>query len=268
MNGALFRSGLRQTAGTVGNYGVGMLCYLLLFIGVYPSFAHAKALNALLKSLPSGLLRVLGYNVGVTHLAGFLGGEFYSLIYLLIFGIFAIFAATKMVAHLIDNGTMAHLLATQVSRRGVAVTQALVLLVDTVVIGAVTTVGALLGAHWLVHQSGLDVGAFVRLNIVGTLLFAVVGAYSFLFSCVAPDERTALSWSAVLTLLFYGLRVVGDMARGARWMGHLSLFDAFNSQQLIHGEGPFVLDALGLAVAAAALLIVAVVGLERRQLSL
>ncbi len=268
MSGALFASGLKSSARGLSGYAFGMVFYLWLFIWIYPSFAGSRGLNRLLRSMPAGLLKVLGYNVGVSHLSGFLGGEFYSLLYLLIMGIYAVFTATKLMAHLVDNGSMAYLLATPVSRTRVAVTQGLVLIAGILVVGLAATAGALLGAHWFAPHEALAAGPFVALNLVGALLFAVVAAYSFLLSCVAPDERTALTLSAVVTLLFYGMHVMGDLSPQLRWLAHLSLFGVFNAQQLIHGRGPVLLDSLGLLAATVVLLAVAALLFRRRQLSL
>lgn len=268
MSTGLFRSEFKRGLRTVFSYASGMVLYLWLFIWVYPSFAGARALTALLRSMPAGLLKVLGYSVGVTHLSGFLGGEFYSLLYLLIFAIFGIFTATQLVARRITNGSMAYLLATPVSRRVVATTEALVLLTEVLIIGAATTLGAILGAHWFIHDAGLNVGAFIQMNLVGTLLFSVVAGYSFVFSCLAPDERTALALSATLTLLLYGLHVVGDMTPHFAWMARGSLFSAFNSAELIRGQGHFLRDAIGLAAGAVLLYAAGITVFRRRDLPL
>ena len=268
MSAALFASTFRRGLRTLTNYAAGMVLYLWLFIWIYPSFARSKALNTLLQTLPAGLLRVLGYSLGVSHLSGFLAGEFYSLLYLAILAIYAIFTANKLMAHLVDNGFMGYLLATPVSRRRVACTHALALLSGVVIIAVATTAAGLLGAHWFAAHSHIPAGPFIAMNLVGMLTFTVVAAYSFLFSAVAPDERTAMGLSATLTLVFYGLRVVGDLSPRLRWAAHLSLFTVFNSQELVSGHGPVLADALVLCAATIALLVVAVAAFQRRQLSL
>jgi ABC-2 type transport system permease protein len=268
MSATLFASGFKKNLRALSGYALGMVFYVWLFIWVFPSFAGSRGLNLLLRDLPQGLLRVLGYSVGVSNLSGFLGGEFYSLLYLLIMGVYAVFSASRLMAHLIDNRSMAYLLASPVSRGRVATTQAMVLVSGVLVIGGITTAGGLLGAHWFAPHASLPAGPFLALNLVGILLFAVVAAYSFLFSCIAPDERSALGLSAAVTLLMYGIHVVGDLSSRVQWLAHLSLFTAFNSQQLIHGQGPVLADSLGLATGAIVLLAVSVALFQRRQLSL
>lgn len=268
MSAALFASSFRQGLRGLANYALGMVIYLWFFIWIYPSFAGSKALTTILQQMPAGLLRVFGYSLGVTQLSGFLAGEFYSLLYLLILAVYAIFTGTRLMAHLIDTRVMGYLLATPVSRRRVACTQALVLLTGVLAIGAVTTAGGLLGAAWLAPHAKIAFWPFVRLNLVGTLVFEVVAAYSFLFSALAPDERVAMSLSAFVTLVLYGLHVVADLGSRAAWAAHLSLFTVFNAPQLIAGHGPVLADVIGLAAASILLVAAAVLGFERRQLIL
>jgi ABC-2 type transport system permease protein len=265
---ALFSSTLRQALRGVANYALGMVFYLWLFIWVYPSFAGSTTLNTLLQNLPPGLLRVLGYSLGGTSLSGFLAGEFYSLVYLLILAIYVLVTGTRLMAHLVDNGSMAYLLATPVSRRRIAAAQALVLLCGVVIIAGATTAGGLLGAHWFAAHEHLPAWSFVKLNLVGMLVFMVVASYAFLFSALAADERSAMGLSAVLTLAFYGLHVLGDLSTRLAWVAHLSLFNVFNAQSLLAGRGHVLVDAVALAGAALVLLGGAVSGFERRQLSL
>ncbi len=268
MNRVLYFYELKANMKTISSYAFGMVLYLWLFIWIYPSFAHSQALNTLLQQMPQGLMRVLGYTVGITHIADFLGGEFYSLFYLVIMSIYAIFVATKLVAHLIDNGSMAYLLATPVSRTKVAITQAAVLMSGLLIIGLVSTVGALLGVHWFLQQSGMNNIDFVKMNVVGVLLFCVVASYCFLFSSLVRDERTALGLSTFVTVLFYGLHTVGNLSTKFNWLSHLTLFNFFDPQNLIHGKGHFALDSLTLLIATVIILVVSIAGFRKRQLPL
>lgn len=190
------------------------------------------------------------------------------MLYLIIMAIFVLFAAARLVAHLVDNGSMAYLLATPVSRIKVATTQAAVLLSGVWVIALGSTVGGLVGAHWLDNQSSIAPGAFVRMNVVGALVFSVVAGYAFVLSCTAKDERTALGISALLTILLYVIHTIGELAPRWSWLNALSLFTAFNPQNILQGHGHFVTDSLGLAAGTMVLFVIAVVGFARRQLSL
>jgi ABC-2 type transport system permease protein len=268
VSAALFRTMLKTNASTILSYAIGMSAYLWLFIWVYPSLTKSTALNSLLQSLPQGMLQLLGYQAGVSQVSDFLSGEFYGLIYLIILAIYAITTATKLMARAVDNGSMAYLLSTPVSRTRVALTQAAVLVVGVAIIGGLTTVAGLLGVQWFVHKPGLNVGHFVEMNVVGILLFCLVGAYCFLFSSVSQDERSAAGISASLTMVFYALKVVGTLDSHVSWLKNLSVFTVFNPQDLVHGRSHFVSISIWLALAAVVLFSIAIAGFRRREMSL
>nr|NNM91225.1 ABC transporter permease subunit [Bacilli bacterium] len=268
MNFALYSSEMKGNARTIASYAVGMLMYMALFIWIYPSFAGSQSLNQLLQQMPQGLLQVVGYTAGVHHIGDFLSGEFYSLLYLIIMGIYAIFAATKLVAHLVDTGALSYVLAMPVSRVKIAITQAGVLLSGVLIIAFVTTAGGLLFVAWWVPHAGMSSWYFVQMNILGTLLFTLISGYCFLFSCWLRDERSALGLSALLTLLFYGLRVIGDLTSKFSFVTRWSVFSLFDPQKLMHGQGNFIGNSLFLAVGTLLLYSVAIVIFRRRQFSL
>ncbi|QSO51672.1 ABC transporter permease subunit [Alicyclobacillus curvatus] len=268
MSKALFRSMLMSHGRTMIGYGFGMAIYQWLFIWVYPTLTKSSAMNSLLQSMPQGLMKVIGYNNGIGQLTDYLAGEFYGLIYIIVFAIFAITISTKLVAHLVDNLSMAYLLSTPVSRVRLAVTQAATLVTGAGVIALLCTVGGILGSRWFAPHSPLDTGKFIQLNLVGFLLFVVICAYAFLFSCVSRDERASNGLSAGLTLVFYALNTVGLLATHLSWMRRLSIFSAFNPQNIVHGQAHVVLLCISLAIGSILLFAAAVAGFRRRELAL
>ena len=79
----------------------------------------------------------------------------------------------------------------------------------------------------VLQDNNLNKELFLKINIVGGLIFLVVSAYSFFFSCICNDERKALSYSASLTILFFVLNMVGKLSDKLEWMKSLSLFTLF-----------------------------------------
>lgn len=268
MNRVLFATMLKIQTRNMANYAIGMMAYMLLFLFAYPSIAKSSGFNSLLKSLPQNLVRVIGYQSGISHLSGYLAGEFYGLIYILILAIYVIITSTKLIAHLVDHGSIAYLLATPLSRTTIAVTQALVLLVCIIIIGSLTMLTALVGQHFLVRADPFNVPYFIEMNVVGMLLFFVIGAYSFVFSCLFQEERSALAASSILTLAFYALHVVAMLSPNVSWLTRLSIFSTFDPQKLVQGQGHFAVISWSLLFASLALFGVAVTGFRHRKLSL
>ncbi|GMA51151.1 ABC transporter permease [Alicyclobacillus contaminans] len=268
MSSALYRSMFKWQMKAMLSYGCGIMLYQWLFIWTYPSIAKSSALNALLKTMPAGFLKVIGYEAGVSQVGDYLAGEFYGLIYVIIMAIYAVMTATQLMARLQDSGFLAYLLATPVSRVRIAVSQLAVLVSGIVGIGLLCTVSGLLGVHWFISDSPLNTAKFVEMNAIGVLLFLLVGAYSFFFSCTARDERTALSASALLTVVFYALHTAGSLSDTVGWLRNVSIFTAFDPQALMHGTANVPSLALGLGVAAVGIFAAAVAGFRRKEMAL
>ena len=268
MNAALLRCMLKTNAQTIFSYAIGMVFYLWMLLWVYPSIASSSALNTVLKAMPQSMLRLFGMQAGMQQLGDYLAGEFYGLIFIIIMAVYTLATASKLMARLVDRGPMAYLLASPVSRVRIACTQAIVLLVGLFTIGAFTTIGGLIGAAWIVKNAHLDTGRFVQLNLIGCLLFAVIAGYSFLCSCAVNDEKKALGTSAVLTLVLYGLNMVGKLSDKVAWMKDLSLFTTFDPQGILHAHVHVLGTALGLAASAVILFAAGVLVFRGRELPL
>lgn len=268
MNGWLFKSLLRTHAQTMISYGVGVVFYLWVIIWVFPSIAASAGLDQVLQSMPASLLAAFGIQGGIHHLGDFMASEFYGLIYLLIMAVYAISTATKLVARLVDKGSMAYLLATPVSRVKVTMTNGVTLLFGLLVISLFSTVGGIAGSHWFIAHPDLNTGTFLQMNLVGFLLFAVIAAYSFFFSCIFNDEKRALGASALLTLVFYALDMVGKLSSQVGWMKHLSVFETFQPQSILHGDVHVLPIALGLAASVVIIFGLSVYVFRRRELPL
>lgn len=268
MKGALFLSNLKTSGNMILTYAAGSVFYMWLLIWVFPSIAEAKGLNELIESLPEDLRKVMGLENGLQDLGNYISGEFYGLIFLIIMVVFSVMMASQLMVRLVDQGSMAYLLATPSSRRSIAITQALFLIFGLAIISLFTTVGGFLGTEWLIDGYQFETQPFLNLNLVGFLVFLVVAAYSFFFSCLLNDEKQALGASAGLTILFYGLNVAGKLSPDYGWIKKLSLFYTFNPQAIMQGQVDVLPYVLGLSAAALLLFAAAVTVFEKRDLPL
>ena len=119
----------------------------------------------------------------------------------------------------------------------------------------------------VLQDNNLNKELFLKINIVGGLIFLVVSAYSFFFSCICNDERKALSYSASLTILFFVLNMVGKLSDKLEWMKSLSLFTLFRPKEIAEGTYNIWPVSIGLA-AERFIFIVAIVLFKKRDLPL
>ena len=116
----------------------------------------------------------------------------------------------------------------------------------------------------VLQDNNLNKELFLKINIVGGLIFLVVSAYSFFFSCICNDERKALSYSASLTILFFVLNMVGKLSDKLEWMKSLSLFTLFRPKEIAEGTYNIWPVSIGLAAGALCIFIVAIVLFKKR----
>ncbi|PLR95045.1 hypothetical protein [Bacillus sp. T33-2] len=110
--------------------------------------------------------------------------------------------------------------------------------------------------------------SFTELNLIGFLLFLVIGGYSFLFSCAINDEKRALGAAAGLTVIFFGLNLVSKLSEDLSWIENITLFSLFNPQAIIRGAAALLPISTGLLMGALLLFGLSVVTFKNRDLPL
>jgi len=236
------------------------LFYLLTIIGMYSPESSVIA-------APDAFSKAYGMNVSETDAMVFVSSAFFELSYFLVLICYTVIASTRLMAHLVDRGSMGYLLASSVSRTAIASTQALVLVAGLVIIVTTTTLGGIIGFKAVLPGVEFDTAKFIIINLVELMLFAVIAGYSFLFSCLFSNQKTAAGASAVLTVLFYGINITSRVSE-IGWLSNLSIFKTFNPMVILHGVFSFLWTSLGLIVASVILFNLAVMIFNRKNLTI
>ncbi|GIO70241.1 ABC transporter permease subunit [Paenibacillus cookii] len=237
MNAALYGQMLKNHLRTMTSYAFGSAFYILLMFWVYPSMAtQTENLNTLIAAMPEGVSKAFSLENGFGSVESFISGEYYGLLFVLILSIFSITTSTQLMARLVDQGSMAYLLAAPTTRIKVAHTQAVVLLTGLFIISLVTTLAGYGGYALFIGDVGeLDSGRFLLLNLGAFLLFFAVCGISFLVSAVANDEKRARGISGFIVFGFFSLNLAGKISDKLSWMQHVSLFSLFDTADIVNG---------------------------------
>lgn len=268
MNAALFKTMFKANAKSIFSYAFGTMLYLWLVIWIYPSMADTKGIQDIMKQMPEGMLKAFNISASFNSLGAFIANEFYGLLFIIILAIFSIVTGTKLIARLVDRGSMAYLLSTPNSRVKIAITQMTQLITGLVLILLFATGGGLLGVAIFINQPDLHVARYIQMNVIGLLLFFVISGYTFFFSCLFNDEKRALSCSTIVTLLFYILNMVGKISNDLAWMKHISIFSLYQPQDIIYGSAHVMAISTGLFVGGAFLYVIAILTFRSRDLPL
>lgn len=266
MNFTLFRTMFRTSQKSIFGYALGTVLYMWLVIWVYPSLAQSNGMNQLLKTMPKNMLSMLSLQHGIQKLSDYLAAEFYGFLFLIIMSIYSVSTATQLIAKLVDRGSMAYVLSTPTSRLKTVFTQAVILVSGLLIISCFATLGGLVGIHLINSDTKLDAGLFIQMNLVGFLLFFVVSAYSFLFSCLFNDEKKAMAVSSVLTIVFFAMQLLGKLADKISWILHYTVFSAFQPEKISSGHADLFWPILGLAIAGMILFGLAVLIFKKKDL--
>jgi len=239
MNLTLYKEMLRVNLKGVMNYAFGSAFYILFMIWLYPGIGkNTKAIDELIAAMPQGVGNAFGLNNGFSSAEGFISGEYYGLILVLILSIVCVQMSTQLVARLVDRGSMAYLLATPTTRQKVALTQALVLTTALVVIMGVTTLAGFAGNAWFLHggEYAFNGSRFLQMNTVAFLLFFAIGGISFLVSCASNDEKKALGISGAITFGFFTLDLLAKISGQMDGLRFLTLFTLYKPGEIVSGS--------------------------------
>lgn len=268
MNKSLFLTMLKNKTRTIVSFSFGSILYLSLVIWIYPSLANSQGLEQMLEAFPEDFLSAFGFSGGIENLSGFVAGEYYSLLFIIILIIYCVSTATQLIARLVDRGSMAYLLSSGLSRTKVALTQISVMLLGLFIIVGITLISGILGADIFIENNDFDAANFVKLNIVTFLFFFMVSGYCFFFSCLLNDEKKALGITGGLSIAFFAIDMVAGISDKLDWMKYITIFTAYKPTEIAQGSVEILPVSIGLGLAGIVLFTLAAVIFKKRDLPL
>jgi ABC-2 type transport system permease protein len=251
------------------NYALGSAFYIILLTWLYPTIATNANFDEMLQSMPEVLKNMFGMQAGFGTYEAFISAEYYGLMYLIILAIFSVALSTKLIAKLVDQGSMAYLLSTPTTRVKVATTQAAVLVTGLLLIAVVTTVAGFLGNAWFLDESSaIHTSRFIQLNIVALLLFFAISGIAFLVSSLSNDEKKAMGISGMITFLSFSLDLIGKLSDKLSWLRNFSIFSLFRPGEIVNGDVNFSAVTIILLTIGIAGFATGIVGFKKRDLPL
>jgi ABC-2 type transport system permease protein len=253
MNRALFRAMFKQYRKKVAVISTGIILYEGLLTWVYPVIAKNPAISEIAESIPSAVKTVFGVpeNARTDTFEAFISGQFFARIWVMLMALYGIEAANALLARMVDDGFLAFLLSTPVSRSEIISTQTWVLISTNIILVAAMIGGVYFGTFC----SGIEIehGRYIDLGLLGLSFFSLIGIYSLFFSAWFVEEERALTYAMGLTLAFYGLDIVGGLSDKYSWLKNLSLFQWFQPQEVLEGTTDPLWPIIGFSVASAVL---------------
>jgi ABC-2 type transport system permease protein len=268
MNRALFRAMFKQSRKKVVAISTGIFLYEGLLTWVYPVIAKNPAVTEIAESIPTVVKTVFGVpeNARTDTFEAFISGQFFARIWVILMAIYGIKTANALLAKMVDDGSLAFLLSTPVSRSEVLATQTGVLVSTNAILVAVTIIGLYFGTFC----SGIEIEhwRYLRFSLLGLSFFSLIEIYSLFFSVWFVEEERALTYAIGLTMAFYCLDIVGGLSVKLSWLKNLSLFQWFQPQEVLEGTTDPACPIIGLSVASAVLWFLTKMVFETKDLAI
>jgi len=266
MNRALFKA----TAKANWLLGVIFILLLCMYMGSILSLYHpdsAEEMQELLKLLPEEMAKAMGIQGTPTDLAGFLGSYFYGMLVFLFPLVYVSLLGYRLMARLVDGGSMAYLLSTPNTRGKIALTQGLYFLASLVVLFLALTAAAL-GMAQAMYPGRMDVAAFVRLNLCAFLLTCAVSSVTWFFSCLMNDARFAVALGTGIPVALFMGNVLFGMAEGLEKAAGFTLYGLFRAPEILSGNASVMGLCLLYGVITLVLYAGGIVAFQKKDMSL
>lgn len=221
--------------------------YFVVIVGMYdPQDADALQRLAGMKLSPE-LLRAFGFSSVAPGLTSFLSSYLYGFLMLAFPLVYSAIMGNRLVAALVDKGSMASILAAPISRVKVALTQACYLLCS---LTALILWAGLVGlVYSQVRFPGLlDVPNYLRMNLHLILVQAAISGICFFASCLFSLSSSSLALGAGLPAIFLLAQMLINAGPKLSWLKYGTLFSLYKATDIAAGMGagaaPFILLAI------------------------
>ena len=256
------RSGWKLWAG----FAAILTVYVALIVGMYdPDIT--RTMEELLASLPPQMLAAFGFAMEDTTLTGFIASYLFGFLLLVLPLIYEVAAAVRLVASMVEKGSMVYLVGTPNTRGKIIRTQGVFLAGSQ---GAlflyVGVLGAACAGYFFPGQ--LDIPAYASLCGGAFCLHLMLGGFSFLASCAFGDTKRALLWGGGIPLAFYLLHMLANMGGRLDILRYATVFSLFDTEALLAGEGLGYVGMGVLAAAGAAEYLAGMILFRKRDLSI
>ncbi len=212
-----------------------MFMYYTIIISMYDP-ENIEALTKMLELFPKELMDAMGFSQFGTTLLTFIVGYIYGFLIFLFPLILTVVINHKLVASMVDKGSMAYLLSAPFSRIRVALTQAISGLVLITSFFILTTLSAVLVSE-LMFAGELDVSMFIKINLYTIVLYWAISSIVFFGSAIADDSKISLGIGVGVPVFFLVVQMLSGVGEDFKWLENLTMYTLFNPDKMIEGDG-------------------------------
>ncbi|HAM63156.1 MAG: hypothetical protein A2Y20_04870 [Firmicutes bacterium GWF2_51_9] len=234
MSWPLFKANIRA------NRFIWILMFLIfvMYIGIMISMFdpdQVESMKAMMEMLPEAFVKMLQFDTFGTTLVGFIAGSLYGFLVYLFPVVLSVVVNHRVIASLVDKGSMTYLLASPNSRIKIASTQALFSILSITLYFTCVTIAGLLFSE-LMYPGELDLLVWVQLNLYAILNFLAIGSIGFCVSALSNESKLSLGLGIGIPVTFMILQMLGNADDRLAWIGNLSMYALFDPIKLVNGD--------------------------------
>ncbi|MDF1500096.1 MAG: ABC transporter permease subunit [Anaerolineales bacterium] len=261
---SFFLHELRSKRGALLGWSLGMCGFVLLYVGLYPSFAEQVPGFKDLLDLP--IYQALGVSTMSTF-PGWLSSTVLNFMPIIV-GVYALIAGTGTLAGEEERGTLENIVALPLSRWQIVTSKFLAILVTLTGILVLTALVTLSVTAWVKTQIDVNLvyGAIWWAIIAALPLLGSLAAAALLLGAFLPTRGAASGVSIFMLIASYLSNNLFGQIENLRNYRFLSPFYYFNSSATAFTEGVAWGDVAALLALTLVLFALALLSFQRRDL--
>ena len=225
-----------------------MIMYFSIIISMYDP-ENIEALTQMFELFPKELMDAMGFGQFGTTLLTFIVGYIYGFLIYIFPLVLTVVINHKLVASLVDKGSMAYLLSSPFSRLSVAMTQAVSSLVLITGFLFTTTLSAITVSE-IMFAGALDIAMFLKINLYTVILYWAISSIVFFGSAIADEAKVSLGIGVGVPVMFLVVQMLAGVGEDFKWLEMLTMYTLFQPEKMIEGDGFVVLGMGALALIA------------------
>lgn len=264
----MIRALFKDNLGWIVGYSIGTSLYVFMIAALYPSLAETGLIDAKLDSLPKELLDIFQYDPAtmMDSVLNILSGNYYGLIFQFVALLFALTAASRMLARPIDSGELMLYLSTPISRKSYVLATVSLLVTASFLVASLNGL-SLVGAD-LFFDLELNYSFVVALLVNSFTLLLALGAIALFLATLFNESRKSYTLGAALFGLMLVAVIVGGLSSELEWVKGLSLFTLFNANGILKDSADWIWHSIVLVGIAILFVFLSIFIFKRRDLTL
>jgi len=243
-----------------------ILIYQSTIISMYDPESTA-GMNALVASLPEGMVTAFGFDGLASDLSSFIGTYLYGFIFLIIPLIYIVPTANNLIARHVDRGSMVYMLATPNTRTSIARTQGVFIYSSTMLLLIVSSLIGILIAE-LAVPGELLIGNYLLLNLVTLSMHLVLCGIAFLASCLFNESRPAITVALGIPIAFLFIDMLSGFSDKLDILKYMTLFTVLDVQKIFSDHAFGWWSSLIMLAVAGLLLLVSIRVFDKKSMNI